>query len=155
MNGEYKRVVAVNKRASFEYFIEEKFEAGIVLLGSEVKSIRQGKINIADSHAAYSGSELILYNCHIAEYAEANRFNHDTRRPKKLLLKAKEIKKIIGKIKLKGYTLIALSAYFNHKNLVKIELGLAKGKKLYDKRQTLKENDWKREQARLIRDKNK
>ncbi|PCJ29592.1 MAG: SsrA-binding protein [Rickettsiales bacterium] len=150
---EYKKIVANNKRAQFEYFIEERMEAGIVLTGSEVKSIRGGGVAIADSHAAFSDGELYLYNCHIAEYEKANRFNHETRRPRKLLLRGKEIQKILGKIKLKGYTLMALSVYFNSKNMIKIELGLAKGKKQHDKRQTIKENDWKREQGRIMRDK--
>ncbi len=151
---EYKKVVTQNKKAIFNYFIEERFEAGIILKGSEVKSLRQNKVSIEDSHAANSGNEVFLYNSHIAEYDKANQFNHESRRPRKLLLHSKEIKKIIGKIRLKGYTLIALSLYFNNKNVAKVELGLAKGKKLYDKRESLKEKDWKRDQGRIIRDKN-
>lgn len=147
------KIVAKNKRAQFDYFIDEKFEAGIILTGSEVKSIRMGKIALTDSHAAEDNGEIYLYNCHIDEYEKANRFNHATRRPRKLLLKSKEIQKIIGKIKLKGYTLIALCMYFNKKNMVKVELGLSRGKKQHDKRQTIKEKDWQREQGRLIRDK--
>ncbi len=150
---DYKKLIAQNKKANFEYFIEERLEAGIVLTGSEVKSARQGRVTIADTHAAMSGNELFLYNCHIAEYEQANRFNHLVKRPKKLLLKTREIKKIIGKIKLKGYTLIALSVYFNAKNIIKIELGLSKGKKQHDKRQTIKDKDWAREQGRVLRDK--
>lgn len=150
---EYKKIVAQNKKASFEYFIEERLEVGIILTGSEVKSIRNGKVTIADSHAAISEGGLFLYNCHIAEYEQANRFNHSTKRPRKLLLHKKELQKIIGKIKLKGYTLIALSMYFNKKNLVKIELGISKGKKQHDKRQALKDKDWQREQGRVMRDK--
>ncbi|MDP4708536.1 MAG: SsrA-binding protein SmpB [Rickettsiaceae bacterium] len=150
---EYKKVIAQNKRALFEYFIEEKIEVGIVLTGSEVKSIRAGQVALADSHAAADNGELFLYNCHIAEYEKANRFNHATRRPRKLLLHKRELQKIFGKIKLKGYTLMALSMYFNKKNMIKVELGLSKGKKQHDKRQTMKENDWKREQDRLKRDK--
>jgi SsrA-binding protein len=150
---EYKKVIAQNKKAFFHYFIEERFEAGIVLKGSEVKSLRLGKASIEDAHAAVSGSELFLYNSHIAEYEKANRFNHNTRRPRKILLHKKEINKIIGKIKLKGYTLIGLSLFFNEKNIVKLELGLGKGKKLHDKRETLKEKDWKREQGRVMRNK--
>lgn len=150
---EFKKIIAQNKKALFNYFIEERFEAGVVLKGSEVQSLRQGKASIEDSHAAASGDELFLYNCHIAEYEKANRFNHNTRRPRKLLLHGREIKKIIGKIKLKGYTLTALALYFNKKNIVKVELCLAKGKKLHDKRETLKQKDWNREQERLIRKK--
>lgn len=148
-----KIIIAKNRRANFEYTIEEKFEAGIVLVGSEVKSARDGKVNVADSHATESEGEIVLYNCHIAEYHGANQFNHSTKRPRKLLLHKREIKKIIGKIKLKGYTLIVLSMYFNRKNMIKIELGLAKGKKLHDKRESIKERDWQREQGRSMRDK--
>jgi SsrA-binding protein len=150
---EYKKVIAQNKKALFNYFIEERLEAGIVLKGSEVQSLRQGKASIEESHAADTGYEVFLYNCHIAEYEKANRFNHSTRRPRKLLLHTKEIKKIIGRIRIKGYTLVALSMYFNKKNKVKVELGIAKGKKLHDKRQSIKEKDWKRDQSRLIRQK--
>lgn len=150
---EYKKVIAQNKKALFNYFIEERLEAGIVLKGSEVQSLRQGKASIEESHAADTGDEVFLYNCHIAEYEKANRFNHSTRRPRKLLLHTKEIKKIISRIRIKGYTLVALSMYFNKKNKVKVELGIAKGKKLHDKRQSIKEKDWKRDQSRLIRQK--
>ncbi|HJD61534.1 MAG TPA: SsrA-binding protein SmpB [Rickettsia endosymbiont of Columbicola hoogstraali] len=149
---EYKKIIAQNKKALFNYFIEERLEAGIVLKGSEVQSLRQGKASIEESHAADTGNEVFLYNCHIAEYEKANRFNHSTRRPRKLLLHKKEINKIIGKTKIKGYTLVALSMYFN-KNKIKIELGIAKGKKLHDKRESIKEKDWKRDQSRLIRQK--
>jgi SsrA-binding protein len=150
---EYYKLIAKNKRALFDYFIEEKMEAGLMLKGSEVKSARAGKVSLVDSHAASSGNEVFLYNCHIATYEQANRFNHDATRPRKLLLHKSEIRKIIGKIKMKGYTLIALSMYFNNKNRIKIELGLAKGKKQHDKRESLKQADWKREQGRLIREK--
>ncbi|EER21583.1 MULTISPECIES: SsrA-binding protein SmpB [spotted fever group] len=150
---EYKKVIAQNKKALFNYFIEERLEAGIVLKGSEVQSLRQGKASIEESHAADTGHEVFLYNCHITEYEKANRFNHSTRRPRKLLLHTKEIKKIIGRIRIKGYTLVALSMYFNKKNKVKVELGIAKGKKLHDKRESIKEKDWKRDQSRLIRQK--
>lgn len=150
---EYKKFIAQNRKALFNYFIEERFEAGITLKGSEVQSLRQGKASIEDSHAADSENEVFLYNSHIAEYDKANQFNHSSRRPRKLLLHKREIKKIIGKIRLKGYTLIALSLYFNKKNIVKVELGLAKGKKLHDKRESLKEKDWKRNQNRLMREK--
>ncbi|MBN8511467.1 MAG: SsrA-binding protein SmpB [Rickettsiales bacterium] len=149
----YKKIVAKNKRGSFDYFIEQNYEAGIILTGSEVKSVRLGKVSLADSHAAEDNGAIVLYNCHIAEYEKANRFNHEALRPRKLLLHKSEIQKIIGKIKIKGYTLIALSLYFNDKNRIKLELGLAKGKKQHDKRQSIKEKDWKREQGRIIRDK--
>jgi SsrA-binding protein len=150
---EYRKIITKNRKAPFNYFIEERLEAGIMLTGSEVKSLRAGKVSIEDSHAENSGSDVFLYNCYIAEYDKASHFNHSTRRPRKLLLHYREIKKIIGKVRLKGYTLIALSLYFNKKNIVKLELGIAKGKKLHDKRESIKEKDWKRDQGRLIRKK--
>ena len=145
------KVIARNKKASFNYFLEDVFEAGIVLKGSEVKSLREGKVSVEDSHADYSGGNLMLFNCHIQEYEKAHQFNHSTRRPRILLLKKKEIKKIIGKIKIKGYTLILTSMYFNEKNKVKVELAIGKGKKLHDKRETLKEKDWVRTQGKVMR----
>ncbi len=151
MSDDYKKIIAKNKRALFEYFIEERMEAGIVLTGSEVKSLRLKGANIDDSHAASSGSEMILYNAHISEYDKAHQFNHNTRRPRKLLLHKKEINKLIGKTRTKGYTVVALAMYFNGSNKVKLEIGLAKGKKLHDKRESIKERDWKREQGRLAK----
>lgn len=145
------KVICSNKKAHFNYFIENVFEAGIVLVGSEVKSLRLGKGNIEDAHASASGNELFLYNMHIAEYEKSNRFNHSTKRPRKLLLNRREINKILGKIQQKGYSLVVLKAYFNNKNIVKLELALAKGKKLHDKREALKEKDWKREQERVMK----
>ncbi|RYE06414.1 MAG: SsrA-binding protein SmpB [Rickettsiaceae bacterium] len=150
---EYKKIIAQNRKALFNYSIEDRFEAGIVLKGSEIKSLRLGRASIDDSHATNSGNEMFIFNVHIAEYDKANRFNHEPRRTRKLLLRNEEIKKMIGKIRIKGYTLVALSLYFNNKNKAKIELGLAKGKKLHDKRQDLKEKDWKREQGRLLKNK--
>ncbi|MDX1924522.1 MAG: SsrA-binding protein SmpB [Rickettsiaceae bacterium] len=148
----YKKTIATNKKALFNYFIEEKLEAGIVLKGSEVKSLRVSGCNIEDSHADVMNSEVFLFNLNIPEYKKANSFaTHSPRAPRKLLVKKKERKKFIGKIKQKGYTLIAMSIYFNHKSLVKVELALAKGKKLHDKRQDLKEKDWNREQAKILR----
>ena len=124
------KTIARNKKASFNYFLEDAFEAGIVLKGSEVKSLREGKVSVEDSHADYSGGNLMLFNCHIQEYDKAHQFNHFTRRPRILLLHKKEIKKIVGKIKIKGYTLILTSMYFNEKNKVKVALAIGKGKKL-------------------------
>lgn len=147
------KIVAKNSKASFNYIIEEKIEAGIVLTGSEVKAIRLGKVALADTHAAEYHGEIYLYNCHIDKYEQAGRFNHASKRPRKLLLHRREIKKIIGKIKIKGYTLIAKTIYFNKKNLIKVELGIARGKKNHDKRETIKERDWQREQGRLMRKK--
>ena len=145
------KTIARNKKASFNYFLEDAFEAGIVLKGSEVKSLREGKVSVEDSHADYSGGNLMLFNCHIQEYDKAHQFNHFTRRPRILLLHKKEIKKIVGKIKIKGYTLILTSMYFNEKNKVKVALAIGKGKKLHDKRETLKQKDWDRTQAKVMR----
>lgn len=145
------KVICRNKKAGFNYFLEDKFEAGIALKGSEVKSLREGKANIEDAHADYNGLGIVLYNSYIKEYEKANKFNHDSRRPRILLLHKKEIRKIIGKIKTKGYTLVATSIYFNEQNKAKIEIAIAKGKKLHDKRETLKEKDWKRSQERMVR----
>lgn len=149
-----KKIISKNRPASFNYFIEDRAEAGIVLKGSEVKSIRLGKINIEDSYIDLIGNELFFLNMHIALYDNATKFaTHSTREPRKVLLHKKEIKKFIGKIKQKGYSLIPLSMYFNKKNIIKLEIGLGKGKKLHDKRESLKEKDWNREQSRIIRNK--
>ena len=145
---EDKKIIAQNRKARFNYAIEDIYEAGIVLLGSEVKSVRAGQINIEDSHASITKNELVLYNVNIPEYGFANRFNHNTKRPRKLLMHRQEINKLLTKIKIKGYTLIALSIYFNKKNKVKVEIGLAKGNKEYDKRHIIKERDWQREKSR-------
>ena len=145
------KVIARNRKAAFNYFFEDKFEAGIVLKGSEVKALREGKVNIEDSHADYSGGNLMLFNSHIQEYDKASNFNHSTRRPRALLMHKQEVRKIVGKIKIKGYTLIVISMYFNEKNKVKLELAIAKGKKLHDKRETIKEKDWQRTQSRVMR----
>ncbi|WP_371219893.1 SsrA-binding protein SmpB [Orientia tsutsugamushi] len=149
----YCKIVAQNRKAKFNYFIEDKMEAGIVLQGSELKSIRSGKVSIEDSYAAESSNEIFLYNSYIGEYKQANRFNHVPRRVRKLLLHRKEIQKIIGKLSVQGCTLVALSIYFNSKNKLKVELGLAKGKKQYDKRYAIKEQEWKKQQARIMRNK--
>lgn len=147
----YKHVIAQNRKARHDYFIEETFEAGISLKGSEVKSLRSGKANITDAHAGEDKGELLLYNAYIPEYTQANQFNHSTRRPRKLLLHKREINKLMGKVKIKGYTLVALSLYFNAKNICKVELGLVKGKKQHDKRQTEKDRDWDRNKARIMK----
>jgi SsrA-binding protein len=147
---EDKKIIAQNRKARFNYIIENVYEAGIVLVGSEVKSVRAGQVNIEDSHAAITKDELVLYNCNIAEYGHSNRFNHNPKRPKKLLMHKQEINKLLSKTKIKGYTLVALSVYFNQHNKVKVEIGLAKGKKEYDKRQTIKERDWQKEKARSM-----
>ena len=147
------RLVAENRRARFNYEIHETFEAGIALQGTEVKSLRQGKANIADAYAGPSGDELFLYNAYIPEYLEANRFNHETRRPRKLLLHRREINKLIGATQREGMTIVPLRLYFNPQGRAKVELGLARGKKLHDKRETEKKRDWERERARLMREK--
>lgn len=148
-----KKVVALNKRARFDYFIEENIEAGIVLFGSEVKSLRAGKGSIAESYASDEGDELFLINSFIPEYNEASRFNHEPKRPRKLLLKRRELHKLLGAIQKKGKTLVPLSLYFNARGIAKVELGLGVGKKKEDKRATEKARDWQREKGRLIRDK--
>jgi len=145
------KLISRNKKASFSYFLEDTFEAGIVLKGSEVKSLREGKVSIEDAHADYSGGHIMLFNCHIQEYDKAHQFNHVSKRPRILLMHKKEIKKIISKIKVKGYTLVLTSIYFNEKNKVKLALAIGKGKKLHDKRETLKEKDWERTQAKVMR----
>ena len=144
--------VAENRKARFEYEILESFEAGIVLTGSEVKSLRAGRANIADAHAAEMGGAIWLFNAHIAEYPQAGKRGHSSpTQPRKLLLHAKEIKRLIGVTKEKGLTLIALSLYFNSRGIAKVKLAVGKGKKLHDKREAIKDRDWKREQGRLLR----
>ena len=145
------RTIALNRKARHNFFIEEEFEAGIVLKGTEVKSLRAGEANIAESYAEAKDGEINLINCYIKEYEQGNRFNHNSRRPRKLLLHKREINKIIGAVQKKGATLVPLSLYFNHKNIVKLKLGLAKGKKLHDKRETEKARDWSREKSRLMK----
>jgi SsrA-binding protein len=140
-----------NRPAYFEYFIDAKYEAGIVLLGTEVKSIRDNKVSFSDSYCAIYDGELWLKSLHIAEYSHGTANNHDPLRDRKLLLKKREINKIQGKLKEKGYTLIPLRIYFNEKSLVKVEIGLAKGKKLHDKRETIKQKDVEREMKRHLK----
>ena len=147
------KLIAENRRARFDYFIENTIEAGLALTGTEVKSLRVGRANIAESYAAVEGREIVLINANIPEYGPANRFNHEPRRPRKLLLHRKEIDKLIGAVQRDGRTLAPLKLYFNGKGRVKLELALATGKKAHDKRATIAERDWKREQGRLMRDK--
>jgi SsrA-binding protein len=142
------KTIALNKKARFNYTIEEEIEAGIMLLGSEIKSIRSGKVNINDAHAGEMGDDIYLFNAHISEYTGANQFNHEPRRPRKLLLHKKQINKLLGKVRTKGVTLVPLSLYFNGRNIVKIKLAVGKGKKLYDKRASIKERDENRQAAR-------
>ena len=146
--------ISLNRKARFEYTIEEELEAGIVLLGTEVKSLREGKCNIADAYAAEKNGEIWLLNAQIMEYAGGNRFNHEPRRPRKLLMHKKQIKKLLGRIKVKGTTLVPLKMYFNSRGIAKVKLGLAIGKKQYEKRDTIKARDWQRDKARIMRGKN-
>jgi SsrA-binding protein len=146
-----EKIVAENRRARFDYYVEERFEAGIQLTGTEVKSLRGGEGSIAESYATVDGEEVWLINSHIPEYSHGNRLNHEPRRARKLLLKGREIAKLNGAISREGLTLVPLSVYFNPSGRAKVELALARGKKLHDKRETVKERDWKREQQRLLR----
>jgi SsrA-binding protein len=140
-----------NRSAYHEYFIDAKYEAGMVLLGTEVKSMRIGKVSFNDSYCLLHQGEIWLKSLHIAEYSHGNINNHDPVRDRKLLLQKKEIKKIEGKLKEKGYTLVPLRIYFNEKGLAKIEIGLAKGKKLHDKRESIKQKDVEREMKRYLK----
>jgi SsrA-binding protein len=148
-----RRVVAQNRKARFNYQIGETFEAGIALTGSEVKSLRSGKATIAESYADSKGREIWLVNANIPEYLQANRFNHAPKRARKLLLHRRQIDKLIGAVEREGMTLIPLKLYFNDKGRAKLELALARGKKLHDKRETEKKRDWNREKGRLMRQK--
>jgi SsrA-binding protein len=147
------KLVAENRKARFSYEIGDTFEAGIALTGSEVKSLRGGRANIADSYASDEGGELFLINAHIAEYTQAGRANHSPTRPRKLLLHRKEIGKLAGAIQREGMTVVPLKLYFNQRGIAKVLLGLAKGKKLHDKRETEKRRDWDRQKGRLMREK--
>ena len=147
-----KKIVAENRRARFDYYIEEVFEAGIVLTGTEVKSLRFGEGSIAESYAEVKNGEVWLVNSNVPEFSHGNRFNHQPKRLRKLLLKEREIAKLQGAVERKGMTLVPLSVYFNSRGRAKVELALAKGKNAADKRNTVKERDWKRDQARIMRD---
>ncbi len=147
-----KNVVAQNRRARFDYFIEETMEAGLMLTGSEVKSLRAGKASIVESYAAAEDGALWLINAHLPEYPGAKHFGHAPRRHRKLLMRKREIERLSGSLKRDGITLVPLDIYFNAGGIAKLTLGLAKGKKQVDKRQTIKERDWKRDKARLMRE---
>ena len=146
------KTVAENRRARFEYFLDEIFEAGIALTGTEVKSLRFGEGSIAESYAEVKGEEVFLVNANIPEFSHGNRHNHEPKRPRKLLLHEREINRLRAGVAREGMTLIPLSVYFNARGRAKVELALARGKKLHDKRETIKDRDWKREQGRLMRD---
>lgn len=147
----YKKNIAQNRRARYDYFLDEVMEAGIVLTGTEVKSLRNNEASIAESHAVVDGDEIYLVNANIPEYDKANRFNHYPRRPRKLLLRKKVIRRLIGLVQRKGCTLVPVSMYFNYKNIAKVELAVARGKKEHDKRETIKQADWKRQKARVLK----
>ena len=148
------KIVADNRRARFDYEIGEVFEAGIMLTGPEVKSLRTGKATVAESYAAVDRKgEMILFNANIPEYLQANRFNHEPKRPRKLLLHAKEIAKLAKGVEREGMTIVPLRIYFNEKGRAKIAIALGKGKKLHDKRDSEKTRDWNRDKSRLMREK--
>jgi SsrA-binding protein len=145
------KIVAENRRARYEYFVEERFEAGIELRGTEVKALRTGEGSIAESYATVDGDEVFLINSSIPQYGSGGYVNHEPRRRRRLLMRAREIAKLQGAITRQGLTVVPLSIYFNSRGRAKIELALARGKKAHDKRDTIKERDWKREQGRLMR----
>lgn len=147
-----QKIVAENRRARFDYFIEDKFEAGLMLTGTEVKALRAGEATIAESYAEVRNGEVWLVNANVPEFSHGNRNNHEPKRPRKLLLNEREIAKMTGAVERKGMTLVPLSVYFNGKGRAKVELALAKGKQAQDKRATIKDRDWKRDKARLLRD---
>ncbi|MCZ8017769.1 SsrA-binding protein SmpB [Novosphingobium sp.] len=147
-----KKVVAENRRARFDYFIDDTMEAGIALTGTEVKSLRFGEGSIAESYAEVKNGEVWLVNSNVPEFSHGNRFNHQPKRPRKLLLHRREVDRLQGAVERKGMTLVPLSIYFNGRGRAKVELALAKGKNVADKRATIKERDWKRDQARIMRD---
>ncbi|MDI3548362.1 MAG: SsrA-binding protein [Halanaerobiales bacterium] len=151
MAGKDIRVIARNKKAKHDYFIEETYEAGIILKGTEIKSIREGKVNLKDSFALVKNGEVFLYNMHISPYSHGNRENHDPERVRKLLLNKREIRNLIGKTKLRGYTLVPLSIYLKN-NLAKIELALAKGKNIRDKREDIARKTAQREIERAFKE---
>ncbi|RJY08869.1 SsrA-binding protein SmpB [Aurantiacibacter aquimixticola] len=148
-----QKIVAENRKARFDYHIEETFEAGLALQGTEVKSLRSGEGSIAESYAEVKGGQVFLVNANIPEFSHGNRNNHEPKRPRKLLLHEREINKMFGAVERKGMTLVPLSIYFNGRGRAKVELALAKGKQAHDKRASIKDRDWKRDKARLMREK--
>ncbi len=147
------RIIADNRRARFEYDIRDTFEAGIMLTGTEVKSLRAGKSTIGESYAQERGGELWLINAYIPEYLAGNRFNHETKRPRKLLMHKREIAKLAAAVQREGMTVVPLKLYFNEKGKAKVQIAIAKGRQSHDKREALKERSWNRDKARLLRDK--
>lgn len=151
-SGDKVKTVAENRRARYEYAFEDVYDAGIVLVGTEVKALRFGEGSIAESYAEVKDGEVWLVNANIPEFSHGNRHNHEPKRPRKLLLTEREITKLHGAVARQGMTLVPISVYFNNRGRAKVELALAKGRKLHDKRAHEKEKDWKREQGRLLRD---
>ena len=147
------KVVAENRRARFDYQVEDKYEAGLALQGTEVKALRAGEASIAESYAEVRGDEVWLVNANIPEYLEANRFNHEPKRPRKLLLHKRQVFKLMSAVEREGMTIVPLRVYFNDKGRAKVLLALARGKKAPDKRETEKQRDWDRQKGRLLRDK--
>ena len=153
MSADAKRPIAQNRKARHDYLIESTLEAGLVLTGSEVKSLRRGRCSIGEAYAHEEGGELYLRNMHISPYEAANRLNHEPRRRRKLLVHRRELGRLIGQIQRGGYTLVPLSIYFNERGIAKLELAVARGKRKADKRQSEKKRDWDRQKARLMREK--
>ena len=146
-----RKLVAQNRRAHHDYFIDERFEAGLVLSGTEVKSLREGRATISEAYAGEMGGEIYLFNAYIPEFHGGNRFNHETRRPRKLLLRKREVDRLSGAVRREGMTLVPLQLYFTPSGWAKVELGLARGRKAHDKRALIKERDWQREKQRIMR----
>ena len=149
----FSKLIAENRRARYDYFLDDAIEAGLMLTGTEVKSLRVGRANIAESYAAVENGGIYLINADIPPYAGGNRFNHEPRRPRKLLLHTKQINKLVGAVQREGRTLIPTRLYWNEKGIAKLEIALAKGKKAHDKREATAERDWQRDKARLMREK--
>lgn len=149
---QYGKIVAENRKARFNYEIIDTMEVGLVLTGTEVKSLREGKANIAESYANEEGGEMWLINSHVPEYLQANQFNHEPRRRRKLLMKLKEIARLAQAVQRDGMTLVPLKVYFNDKGRAKLQLALGRGKKLHDKRETQKERDWNRQKSRVMKE---
>ena len=151
--GDSRRIIADNRKARHDFFFEDVVEAGIMLTGTEVKSLREGKANIAESYASDEDGGIWLINANIPQYSAGNRFNHEPRRHRKLLLHQRQIDKMLVAVQRQGMTIVPLKLYFNERGMVKLEIAIAKGKKVHDKRQTSKDRDWARQKARLMRDK--
>ncbi len=147
-----RKVIAVNRRARFDYSINDVLEVGIVLTGTEVKAMREGKVNIAESYASPENGEIWLINANIPEYSAGNRQNHEPKRPRKLLLHKRELARLVQAVERKGFTLVPLRMYFNARGMAKLEIGIGEGKKMHDKRDTSKDRDWARSKQRLLRD---